>query len=139
VDGNSDVVVEAIMNDGPGRAGLPAKDGTGVPALPEAVDRAAWPAQLDALLEVFEGRRQLIVYNFMWHPGKLAADQCEGRHGGRVFETYWSSDRAAEAMAPAYGLLEMTVYGRQEMGGRRYFLFDVPFESGRATPERSWL
>jgi predicted dithiol-disulfide oxidoreductase (DUF899 family) len=223
VDGNSDAVVEAIMNDGPGGAGRPAGDGTGVPALPEVVDRAAWQAQLDALLvrekahtregdaiaaarrrlpmvevdpsipltgerglitlgEVFEGRRQLIVYYFMWHPGKPAADQCEGctffsgqvrelsylhsrdvtyavfcqgpyeqsaryrdfmgwdvpwysaqdcagalvadrwfgmqvcylRHGGRVFETYWSSGRAAEALAPAYGLLDMTVYGRQE-------------------------
>ena len=39
---------------------------------------------------------------------------CYLRDGGRVFETYWSSDRAAEAMAPAYGLLDMTVYGRQE-------------------------
>ena len=30
------------------------------------------------LLEVFEGRRQLIAYFHMWHPGKPAADQCEG-------------------------------------------------------------
>ena len=30
------------------------------------------------LLEVFEGRRQLIAYYFMWHDGKAAADQCEG-------------------------------------------------------------
>ncbi|HEY7433000.1 MAG TPA: DUF899 family protein [Streptosporangiaceae bacterium] len=134
------------------------------------------------LLEVFEGRRQLIVYYFMWHDGKPAPEQCEGctffngqvselsylhardvtfatfcegpygasaayrdfmgwqmpwysardsadallagrwfgmqvcylRDGDRVFETYWSSGRAAEALAPAYGLLDMTVYGRQE-------------------------
>jgi predicted dithiol-disulfide oxidoreductase (DUF899 family) len=134
------------------------------------------------LLEVFEGRRQLISYFHMWHAGKPAADQCEGctffngqvselsylhardvtfatfsegpyaesaayrdfmgydmpwysaqesadallagrwfgmqvcylREGDRVFETYWSSGRAAEALAPAYGLLDMTVYGRQE-------------------------
>ena len=31
-----------------------------------------------------------------------------------MFETYWTSGRGAEAMAPAYGLLDMTVYGRQE-------------------------
>jgi predicted dithiol-disulfide oxidoreductase (DUF899 family) len=37
------------------------------------------------------------------------------RHGERVFETYWSSGRSAEAMAPAYGLLDQTVYGRQEV------------------------
>ena len=30
------------------------------------------------LLEVFEGRRQLLVYFHMWHDGKPAADQCEG-------------------------------------------------------------
>jgi predicted dithiol-disulfide oxidoreductase (DUF899 family) len=134
------------------------------------------------LLEVFEGRRQLIVYFHMWHNGKAAEDQCEGctffngqvselsylharnvtyatfsqgpydeaaayrrfmgydmpwysaqesadallagrwfgmlvsylRDGGRVFETYWTSGRAPEVMTPAYGLLDMTVYGRQE-------------------------
>jgi predicted dithiol-disulfide oxidoreductase (DUF899 family) len=30
------------------------------------------------LLEVFEGRRQLIVYYFMWHTGYPAPEQCEG-------------------------------------------------------------
>jgi len=30
------------------------------------------------LLEAFEGRRMLIAYYFMWHPGKPAAEQCEG-------------------------------------------------------------
>jgi predicted dithiol-disulfide oxidoreductase (DUF899 family) len=31
-----------------------------------------------SLLDVFEGRRQLLVYFHMWHEGKPAADQCEG-------------------------------------------------------------
>src|SRR5919108_1868392 len=31
-----------------------------------------------SLVEVFEGRRQLIVYLHMWHDAKPAADQCEG-------------------------------------------------------------
>jgi predicted dithiol-disulfide oxidoreductase (DUF899 family) len=134
------------------------------------------------LLDVFEGRRQLISYFHMWHAGQPAEAQCEGctffngqvrelsylhsrdvtyatfcqgpyaesvryrdfmgwdvpwysakdsadallagrwfgmqvcylRRGGRVFETYWSSGRGAEALAPSYGLLDMTVYGRQE-------------------------
>jgi predicted dithiol-disulfide oxidoreductase (DUF899 family) len=134
------------------------------------------------LLDVFEGRRQLIVYYHMWHNGKPAAEQCEGctffngqvrelsylhardvtyatfsegpyaesaayrdfmgyempwysaqdsadallagrwfgmlvcylRDGDRVFETYWTTDRGVEAMTPAYGLLDRTVYGRQE-------------------------
>jgi predicted dithiol-disulfide oxidoreductase (DUF899 family) len=30
------------------------------------------------LLDVFEGRRLLIVYYFMWHDGDPAAEQCEG-------------------------------------------------------------
>jgi predicted dithiol-disulfide oxidoreductase (DUF899 family) len=30
------------------------------------------------LLDVFEGRRLLIAYYFMWFTGKLAAEQCEG-------------------------------------------------------------
>jgi predicted dithiol-disulfide oxidoreductase (DUF899 family) len=30
------------------------------------------------LLDVFEGRRLLIAYYFMWHTGKPAAEQCEG-------------------------------------------------------------
>jgi predicted dithiol-disulfide oxidoreductase (DUF899 family) len=30
------------------------------------------------VLDAFEGRRQLIAYYFMWHPGRPAAEQCEG-------------------------------------------------------------
>ncbi|MFC4149873.1 DUF899 family protein [Micromonospora mangrovi] len=135
------------------------------------------------LLDVFEGRSQLIASYHMWHAGRSAADQCEGctffngqvlelsylhsrdvtfavfcqgpfeetlryrdfmgwqlpwysvppesldalvagrafgmkacylRQGDRVFETYWTTGRGAEAMAPSYGLLDMTVHGRQE-------------------------
>ena len=33
------------------------------------------------LVEVFEGRRQLIVYYHMWHTGKPAQDQCSGCTG----------------------------------------------------------
>jgi predicted dithiol-disulfide oxidoreductase (DUF899 family) len=39
---------------------------------------------------------------------------CYLRDGDRVFETYWSSGRAGEVFAPSYGLLDMTLYGRQE-------------------------
>jgi predicted dithiol-disulfide oxidoreductase (DUF899 family) len=135
-----------------------------------------------SLVEVFEGRRQLIACYHMWHDGKPAAEQCEGctffngqvselsylhardvtyatftegpypeaaayrrfmgyqmpwysaqdsadallagrwfgmtvcylRDGDRVFETYWGTGRGTELMAPAYGLLDLTVYGRQE-------------------------
>jgi predicted dithiol-disulfide oxidoreductase (DUF899 family) len=207
--------MEAIMTE--------QAESTGQAAMPDVTDRAAWQAELDALLvrekahtrggdalaaarrrlpmvevdatitvtgpdgpvtllEVFEGRRQLITYFHMWHDGRAAAEQCEGctffngqvrelsylhsrdvtyatfcqgpyaesaryrdfmgwdvpwysardsadalvagrwfgmivcylRDGDRVFETYWTSGRATEAMAPSYGLLDMSVYGRQE-------------------------
>jgi predicted dithiol-disulfide oxidoreductase (DUF899 family) len=39
---------------------------------------------------------------------------CYLRRGQRVFETYWTSGRGFEVMAPSSGLLDMTVYGRQE-------------------------
>ncbi|MFZ0758744.1 MAG: DUF899 family protein [Candidatus Sulfotelmatobacter sp.] len=136
------------------------------------------------LLDVFEGRRQLIAYYFMWHTGHPAPEQCEGctwvttqvgelsylhsrdityavlcqgpydesnryrdfmgwqmpwysalpsldrllvgrqtglfhlvcylRNGDRVFETYWTKRRGAEAMDYSYALMDLTVYGRQE-------------------------
>jgi predicted dithiol-disulfide oxidoreductase (DUF899 family) len=147
------------------------------PAIPLTGEHGPVP-----LLEVFEGRRQLIAYFHMWHTGQPAPEQCSGctfcngqvsdlpylhsrdvtfatfsegpyeesaryrafmgysmpwysaqasaetllagrwfgmlvcylRDGDRVFETYWSTGRATEAMGSVYGLLDMTVYGRQE-------------------------
>jgi predicted dithiol-disulfide oxidoreductase (DUF899 family) len=137
------------------------------------------------LLDVFEGRRMLIAYYFMWHTGCPAQDQCEGctwftsqvrelsyihsrdvtyatlcqgpyeesaryrdfmgwqmpwysakdsldtllvgrrigmmhlicylRRGAKVFETYWTWMRGVEAMDNNYRLLDLTVYGRQEL------------------------
>lgn len=136
-----------------------------------------------ALIDVFDGRPQLIAYFLMWHTGKAAAEQCEGctfntaqinelsylhsrgvtyatfcqgpyeesaryrdfmgwtfpwyavpedaveplvgdpdagflvcylRDGDRVYETYRSAARGNEPMGSSYGLLDLTVYGRQE-------------------------
>ncbi|HEU0131065.1 MAG TPA: DUF899 family protein [Mycobacteriales bacterium] len=135
------------------------------------------------LLDVFEGRSQLVAYFHMWHLGQPAAGQCEGctfsnthmselsylhsrdvtyavfcegpydessryhefmgwtmpwysvppesvdrlvagrhfgilvsylRDGGNVYETYWTTGRGNEIMTPSYGVLDRTVYGRQE-------------------------
>ncbi len=135
------------------------------------------------LIDLFEGRSQLVVYFHMWHTGKPAENQCEGctfftghinelsylharsvsyatlcegpiaesaryrdfmgwampwysvpaeakerllagrsfgfivayfRDGDRVFETYWTTGRGVEVMATSYGLLDLTLYGRQE-------------------------
>jgi predicted dithiol-disulfide oxidoreductase (DUF899 family) len=38
----------------------------------------AGPRGSVALIDIFEGRRQLIAYYFMWHTGHPAPEQCEG-------------------------------------------------------------
>jgi predicted dithiol-disulfide oxidoreductase (DUF899 family) len=40
---------------------------------------------------------------------------CYLRQGSSVFETYWTTMRGVEAMDNSYRLLDLTVYGRQEM------------------------
>ena len=40
---------------------------------------------------------------------------CYLRDGDRVFETYWTNGRGVEAMDNSYGLMDLTVYGRQEV------------------------
>jgi uncharacterized protein DUF899 len=51
---------------------------------------------------------------------RLIADRYVGilvshLHDDRVFETYWTTSRGNEPMAPSYRLLDMTAYGRQEL------------------------
>ena len=57
-------------------------------------------ASLDALL----AGRQIGLFHLV----------CYLRDGDRVFETYWTKRRGAEAMDYSYGLMDLTVYGRQE-------------------------
>jgi predicted dithiol-disulfide oxidoreductase (DUF899 family) len=221
--------------------------------LPAVVDRAAWQAELDQLLErekahtregdaiaatrrrlpmvevnartpllgadgevplidTFEGRRQLLVYFHMWHDGKPAEQQCEGctfftghalelsylhsrdvtyatfcqgpyaesaryrdfmgwtmpwysaagpagkllagrgfgayacylRDGDRVFETYWSDGRGTEAGGTSYHLLDLTVYGRQEVwedspeGWPRHIATDAAQFRTNGRPTAQW-
>ena len=40
---------------------------------------------------------------------------CYVRRGSNVFETYWTTRRGVEAMDNSYRLLDLTVYGRQEL------------------------
>lgn len=69
--------------------------------------------------------RDFMGYEMPWYSAQESADAllagrwfgmlvCYLRDGDRVFETYWASGRATEVMAPSYGLLDMTVYGRKE-------------------------
>ncbi|HUZ32743.1 MAG TPA: DUF899 family protein [Xanthobacteraceae bacterium] len=40
---------------------------------------------------------------------------CYLRRGSKVFETYWTTTRGVEAMDNSYRLLDLTIYGRQEV------------------------
>ena len=40
---------------------------------------------------------------------------CYLRDGDRVFETYWTTARGVEVMDNSYALMDLTVYGRQEV------------------------
>ncbi len=63
------------------------------------------------LLDTFQGRRQLIAYYFMWHPGRPAAEQCEGCtwNNSQVDELSYVHSRDI-----TYRLMDLTLYGRQE-------------------------
>jgi predicted dithiol-disulfide oxidoreductase (DUF899 family) len=69
--------------------------------------------------------RDFMGYRMPWYSAQDSVDAllagrgygaivCYLRDGDRVFETYWATGRATEAMGSVYGLLDMTVYGRQE-------------------------
>lgn len=69
--------------------------------------------------------RDFMGWDVPWYSARPSSDAligdrgfgtqvCYLRDGDRVFETYWTTGRGAEAMAPSYPLLDMTVYGRQE-------------------------
>lgn len=70
--------------------------------------------------------RDFMGWDVPWYSAKENAEQLLAgrwfgtnlfyvRDGDRVFETYWTSWRGAELVAPTYVLLDMSLYGRQEM------------------------
>jgi predicted dithiol-disulfide oxidoreductase (DUF899 family) len=63
-----------------------------------------WYSAVDAAESLLAGRRFNSFYLIFYL-----------RDGDRAFETYWTNGRGVEVMAPTYaGLLDRTVYGRQE-------------------------
>ena len=62
-----------------------------------------WNSAQPSLDALFAGRQ----------PG-LFHLMCYLRAGDRVYETYWTTRRGAEAMDYSYALMDLTVYGRQE-------------------------
>ncbi|MEO7372069.1 MAG: DUF899 family protein [Ilumatobacteraceae bacterium] len=60
-----------------------------------------------------------------WYSARKSTDLVAGRafgflvcyvrdDDGHVFETYWSTDRGAETQMWSYGIMDLTVFGRQE-------------------------
>ena len=62
-----------------------------------------WYSAQDSLDELLTGRQAGMMHLV-----------CYLRRGDRVFDTYWTKRRGAEALDYSYALLDLTVYGRQE-------------------------
>src|SRR5689334_2256925 len=71
--------------------------------------------------------RDFMGWDVPWYSAQESLDQllvgrqiglfhlvCYVRDGDRVFETYWTKRRGAEAMDYSYALMDLTVFGRQE-------------------------
>src|SRR6266536_307417 len=83
------------------------------------------------LLEVFEGRRMLIAYYFMWHTGHAAAEQCEGctLYTSQVRELSFLHARDVTYATFCQGPYEESVRYRDFMG------WDVPWYSAQDSAE----
>jgi predicted dithiol-disulfide oxidoreductase (DUF899 family) len=70
------------------------------------------------LLDVFEGRRLLVAYYFMWHAGKPAPEQCEGctRYTSQIGELSYLHDRDVTYATLCQGRYEESVRYRDFMG-----------------------
>ena len=70
------------------------------------------------LLDVFEGRRLLLAYYFMWSEGRPAAEQCEGctRYTTQVAELDYLHDRDLTFAALCQGPFAESVRYRDFMG-----------------------
>jgi len=81
------------------------------------------------LLEAFEGRRQLIAYYFMWHPGHPAAEQCEGCTWctSQVAELSYLHSRDITYAVFCQGPYDETIRYRAFMG------WDIPWYSAHAS------
>ena len=83
------------------------------------------------LLDVFEGRRMLIAYTFMWHAGEPAAEQCEGCtwFTAQVRELSGLHSRDVTYATIAQGSYEQSVRYRNFMGWEHMPWYSAPRES----------
>jgi predicted dithiol-disulfide oxidoreductase (DUF899 family) len=81
------------------------------------------------LLDAFEGRRQLIAYYFMWHPGRPASEQCEGCtwNNTQVGELSYLHSRDITYAVFCQGPYDESVRYRDFMG------WDMPWYSAQAS------
>jgi predicted dithiol-disulfide oxidoreductase (DUF899 family) len=79
------------------------------------------------LVDVFEGRRQLIAYFHMWHDGNPAADQCEGCtfFTGHALELSYLHSRDVTYATFCQGPYEESARYREFMG------WEMPWYSAR--------
>ena len=81
------------------------------------------------LLEAFEGRRQLVAYYFMWHPGRPAPEQCEGCTWctTQVTELSYLHSRDITYAVLCQGPYDQSIRYRDFMG------WDMPWYSAQAS------
>src|SRR6185312_13267028 len=84
-----------------------------------------------SLLDVFEGRRQLVAYFHMWYDGQPAAEQCEGCtfYNAQVRELAYLHDRDVTYATFCQGRYDESVRYRDFMG------WDVPWYSVQDSAE----
>ena len=84
----------------------------------DAATRLIGPSGPFTLLDVFEGRRQLIAYYFMWYPGQPAPEQCEGctRYTTQIGDLSYLHDRDVTYATLCQGPYEESVRYREFMG-----------------------
>ena len=84
-----------------------------------------------SLLDVFEGRRQLVAYFYMWYDGRPAAEQCEGCtfYNGQVRELSYLHDRDVTYATFCQGAYDESVRYRDFMG------WDMPWYSVQDSAE----
>lgn len=89
-----------------------------------------WYSALESLETLLVGRNKRMMYLV-----------CYLRKESRVFETYWTTRRGVEAMDNSYRLLDLTVYGRQEVwenspdGWPQSTIMDTLRSNGRPIPQ----
>jgi predicted dithiol-disulfide oxidoreductase (DUF899 family) len=82
-----------------------------------------------ALVDAFEGRRQLIAYYFMWHPGHPAGEQCEGCTlvTSQISELSYLHSRAITYAVFCQGSYDESIRYRDFMG------WDLPWYSAEGS------